>query len=288
MAWPWPISGVGLLNALARGRDVEVTRDNRFSEGPRGLLDVYAPRHADRAPLVVFFYGGGWEDGAKANYRFAAMALARAGFVTVVPDYRLYPEVRFPEFLTDGAKAVRWARRNAMEFGADPSLIFLVGHSAGAYIAAMLTLDGVRLDAASRSAIAGMVGLAGPYDFLPLKSDVLKEIFAPAGGDLMASQPISYARGDAPPLLLVSGLADETVRPENSRRLAARVRALGGRAETRFYRRINHAMVLGAYAPLLRPLAPTLADTVRFVRERSQALRAKSGAPSLRTSSRLA
>ena len=96
MAWPWPINGVALVNAIAFGRNVEVTRDVRFAEGRRGLLDVYAPRNATEAPLVVFFYGGGWEDGNKADYRFAAMALAKRGIVTVVPDYRLYPDVRFP------------------------------------------------------------------------------------------------------------------------------------------------------------------------------------------------
>ena len=88
----------------------------------------------------MIFYGGGWEDGSRADYRFAAMALARRGVVVMVPDYRLYPDVRFPDFIADGARAVRWARRNAIEFGADPRLLFSVGHSAGAYIAAMLKL----------------------------------------------------------------------------------------------------------------------------------------------------
>ena len=273
MAWPWPINGVAIVNALAFGRNVEVTRDIRFAEGRRGLLDVYAPRKAVDAPIVVFFYGGGWEDGIKADYRFAAMALARRGLVVVVPDYRLYPDVRFPDFIGDGAKAVRWARRNATEFGADPGLIFLVGHSAGAYIAAMLALDKTQLDAASLAALAGMVGLAGPYDFLPLQSGTLKRIFAPAGGDLRTSQPIAYARGDAAPMLLLTGLRDHTVRPENSRKLATRIRALGGRAETRFYKHVDHMLVLGAFSPLLRPLAPSLRDTLAFIGRRCDAIR---------------
>lgn len=293
MAWPrlgkiGPLNGVALVNAIAFGRDVEVTPDVRFSEGRRGLLDVYAPRNAAEAPMVVFFYGGGWEAGRRADYRFAAMALARRGIVTVVPDYRLYPDVRFPDFIADGAKAVRWARRNATEFGADPGLIFLVGHSAGAYIAAMLALDKTRLDPASQQALAGMVGLAGPYDFLPLQSDVLKRIFAPAGGDLRSSQPISYARGDAVPMLLVTGLRDGTVKPENSRRLAARVRAMGGRAETRFYKHVDHTMVLGAFSPLLRLVAPSLRDTLAFIGKRSDVVRPRPGSPRYFQPSRLA
>ncbi len=286
MAWPWPITGVSLVNAFAVGRNVEITNNNRFADGRRGLLDVYMPKGAHEAPLAVFFYGGGWEDGSKENYRFVAMALAQRGIVTVVPDYRLYPDVRFPDFIDDGARAVRWARRNAPEFGADPGLIFLIGHSAGAYIAAMLTLDRTRLDAQSQAALAGTVGLAGPYDFLPIEGPSLKRIFAPAGGDLSASQPISYARGDAAPLLLISGLADKTVRAENSRRLAARVRALGGKAETRFYKRVGHTAVMGAYSPLLRPLAPSFADTLAFVRARARVLRPKSGSSQFFKSSR--
>ena len=295
MAWPWPISGLGLVNAAAIARHVTVTRDIRFADGRRGLLDVYAPaqagevaRRSPDAPLVVFFYGGGWEDGAKADYRFAAMALAKRGIVTVVADYRLYPDVRFPDFIADGAKAVRWARRNAAEFGADAGLIFLVGHSAGAYIATMLALDKTKLDAESLGAVAGIVGLAGPYDFLPLRSDVLKRIFAPAGGDLSSSQPITYARGDAAPMLLISGLADKTVNWENSRRLAARITALGGQASTRFYKRVDHALVMGAFSPLIRPLAPSLSDTLAFIKARTDAIRPKPGSPLYFQPSRLA
>ena len=288
MPWPRPPSGLTIVNALAIGRHVDVTTAVRFSDGRRGLLDVYAPKNARDAPVVVFFYGGSWEDGDRADYRFVAMALAKRGIVAIIPDYRLYPDVRFPDFIHDGAKAVRWARRNAVEFGGDPELIFLVGHSAGAYIAAMLALDAAMLDAASRACVAGMVGLAGPYDFLPLESPTLKRIFAPAGGDLAASQPINYATGDAPPVMLISGLADTTVSPNNSRRLAARILAHGGEAETRLYRKIDHAIVIGAFSPLLRPFAPSLNDTLAFIAKRIAILRPKPGSPRFFRSSRLA
>ncbi len=284
MAWPWPISGIRLVNALAVGRDVVVTPDVRFADGRRGLLDVYAPRavhegKAHDAPMVVFFYGGGWEDGAKADYRFAAVALANRGVVVAVADYRLYPEVCYPDFLADGARAVRWARRNAAEFGADPGLIFLMGHSAGAYIAVMLALAKGHLDPESLAALAGVVGLAGPYDFLPLREENLQRIFAPAGGNLSLSQPITYARGDAAPMLLIAGLADRRVRPENTRRLAARVAALGGAVETRLYRRATHALVIAAFSPAFRPFAPALRDTMAFIAARSDALRPRPGSP---------
>ncbi len=279
---------MSIVNAAAVGRDVEITRAIRFSAGRRGLLDVYAPAHAQDAPMVIFFYGGGWETGNRADYRFVAMALAKRGIVTIVPDYRLYPDVRFPDFIHDGAKAVRWAQRNAGEFGADPALTFLVGHSAGAYIATMLVLNEANLDTRGRSALAGMVGFAGPYDFLPLRSGTLKRIFAPAGGDLTSSQPISYARGDAAPMLLITGLADSTVKPDNTSRLASRIRALGGQAQTRFYKRIDHSFIIGAFSPLLRPLAPSLGDTLAFIKTRSDVIRPKPDLPYVFQSNRLA
>ena len=278
MALPWPVTGIGIINAAAIGVGVEVTHKVRFADGKRGLLDVYHPKGASGAPTIVFFYGGGWESGERADYRFAAVALAKCGFVVAVPDYRVYPEVRYPDFIADGAKAVRWARRNAEEFGGDAGLIALVGHSAGAYIAAMLALDRRWLDAPSQAALSAVVGLAGPYDFLPLHSPVLEAIFAPAG-DLAATQPITYARGDAAPMLLLSGLADTTVRPENSRRLGTQIRLSGGEARAHFYRRVNHTTVMGAFSPLLRPLAPVLHDTVAFIHGRAGALRAGSSRP---------
>ena len=278
MAVPYPVTGLGILNSLASAAGLEVTRGIRYQEGPRGLLDIYAPKGVSGAPMVVFFYGGAWESGERADYRFAAVALAKRGFAVAVPDYRVYPQARYPDFLIDGAKAVRWARRNAEEFGGDPGLLFLTGHSAGAYIAVMLALDTRWLDAGSLEALAGVVGLAGPYDFLPLHGRVLNEIFAPAG-DLASAQPITYARANAAPLLLLSGVTDKTVTPGNSRRLAARIRGIGGDAETRFYPRASHVLILGAFNPLLRPIAPVFRHTASFIAARASIFRPKPDSP---------
>jgi acetyl esterase/lipase len=278
MAIPYPLTGTGVLNSLAIAAGIEITRGIRYKEGRRGLLDVYAPKGANGAPMVVFFYGGGWEGGERADYRFAAVALARRGFVVAVPDYRVYPENLYPDFLIDGAKALRWARRHAGEFGGDPSLLFLAGHSAGAYIAVMLALDMRWLDAESQDALAGVIGLAGPYDFLPLHGRVVNEIFAPAG-DLASTQPITFARGNAAPLLLLSGMTDKTVSPGNSRHLAERIRMLGGDAETRFYPHTSHALILGSFSPLLRPVAPALQHTAAFIKARASIFRPKPGSP---------
>jgi len=260
-------STVDMLNATAESANIEIRRDISYGDGERRSLDVYRPRNAYGAALCVFYYGGGWEGGSKESYTFVAAALAARGIVTVVPDYRVYPEVRFPEFLADAAQAARWAKDHAIELGADPDRIVLAGHSAGAHIAAMLTLDPQWLDAVGlepRRNLAGLVGIAGPYDFLPLQSRTLKSIFGPAE-QLARTQPINFVKGGEPPTLLLAGGLDLSVDPRNSERLAARLEAAGSEVTAIEYPWIGHALVLGAVARPLRFFAPTLRDTSDFI-----------------------
>ncbi len=262
-------SPLGLLNRI----NAEPPYDRvelAYGPHPRQRLDLYRPKGAVGAlPIVVFFYGGGWEAGDRADYRFAALALVEQGFVVAVPDYRVYPEVTFPAFLEDSARAVAYVHANAAAHGGDPKRLFLMGHSAGAYNAAMLALD-ERLLAAEgmpSNAIAGMVGLAGPYDFLPLTSKTLQVIFAQP--DLSKTQPITFARKDAPPMLLATGDADGTVYPRNTRNLGRRLTEVGARVETIEYAGVGHPGIVIALSPLFRGNAPVLADVTRFLKERS-------------------
>jgi acetyl esterase/lipase len=267
-------AAVGALNTLQPKEGVVITRDDAYAAGPRGRLDIYRPIQADgHTPVVVFLFGGGWDSGVKADYAFVGAALAREGFVTVIPDYRLYPEVRWPDFLNDNARAVAWVKAHAAEYAGDPSRIFLMGHSAGAYDAVMLAVDRrllapVGLD--PRRDIRGVVGLAGPYDFLPLHSATLKAIFGPPD-QIVDSQPINQVDGEAPPPFLATDTADTVVDPGNTERMAAKVRAAGGDVETRAYKGLSHALVIGAVAAPLRFLAPMLSDTAGFVRAKSAA-----------------
>ncbi|GGF70137.1 carboxylesterase [Azorhizobium oxalatiphilum] len=269
------LSPAGLLNALAAVQGgFSVTRDLAYGPHARHRLDVFRPRQPRApAPVLVFFYGGGWEEGDRAAYLFVGAALARLGFVVAIPDYRVFPDARFPAFLEDAAHAVRWVHAHAGQMGGNGAGLLLIGHSAGAHIAAMLTFDpqwlgGVGLE--PDHVLTAMVGLAGPYDFLPLHSARLKQIFAPAPG-LEATQPITFAHGHGPPVMLATGRADRVVDPGNSLRLADRIRRLGGVADVRFYDRVNHATLLGAFAAPLRPLAPVLLDTVAFLHRASAA-----------------
>ncbi|WP_216851291.1 alpha/beta hydrolase [Acidisphaera sp. L21] len=258
-------SPVTILNNLAPSR--LVADGVPYGPDPRQTLDVYAPGGAGPFPVVVFLYGGGWTSGDRAMYRFVGGALAARGFVVVVPDYRLFPTVRFPTFLQDNATALRWTRDHAAQYGGAPGPFFLMGHSAGAYNVAMLALDpewlaGVGM---SRSDLRGALGLAGPYDFLPLGTDELRAIFGPQD-QLARTQPINFVDGHAPPMLLLAGETDTTVYPRNSIRLADRIRSAGGIVDLKLYPGIQHEEIVGAIGTPLRFLAPTLQDCVDFMR----------------------
>jgi acetyl esterase/lipase len=255
-----------LNGAVPRGA-FDSTRDIAYGDDPRQRLDVYRPAPAVRdAPVVVFFYGGNWASGNRGDYLFVGQALASRGITAVIPDYRLYPQVRFPVFLQDSARAVRWVTHGIARFGGDAQKLFLMGHSAGAYNAAMLTFDRRYLDAAGVDArrLRGFIGLAGPYDFLPLKGEISKGVFGFPDTPL-STQPIQFADAGAPPTLLITGSADDVVDPGNTARLAARLRSYDVQVREIVYRRIGHSTLVAALASPLRWIAPVLDDVVRFI-----------------------
>lgn len=244
-----------------------VAKDQPFAPGARGKLDVYAPSGTAagaKLAVIVFFYGGSWNSGSKNGYGFAGQALASRGFVTVVPDYRLVPEVRYPTFLEDGAAAVKWVRANAARFGGDPDSLVIAGHSAGAYNAAMLAVD-PRWLGRDKAAVKGLIGLAGPYTFLPLDGPVTRATFGGAP-DLPSTQPVNHASRDDPPALLLTGDKDELVLPSNSLELAHKLEEAGVKAETRVYPGVGHVGIMASLTTLLRGKAPVLDEMAAFAR----------------------
>ena len=209
---------------------------------------------------MLFFYGGSWDSGQKSDYLFVAQALAARGLTVVVPDYRLYPEVRFPAFVEDGARATRWA---ADRLG--PDKLFVMGHSAGAQIASLLAANTPYLADASvdRLKLRGLIGLAGPYDFLPLTSRRLIDTFG--GADRPEIQAITFAQAPLPPALFVHGEADTTVRPRNSQHLADAWRRAGAPADLTLYPDVGHIAIISAFSDLLSGGAPTRDDVLRWI-----------------------
>lgn len=262
--------GVSACAALRPGRLTDGVRDVAYGLHPRQRMDIYVPsgRGSAPKPVVFFIYGGSWANGAKETYSFVGDALSARGFVTVIADYRLVPEVRFPVFIEDGALALRFFRDNITRFGGAPGRIHLMGHSAGAYNAMMLTLDQRYLAALGMRSgdIRSSVGLSGPYDFLPFDIDVTKEAFGNAR-DPAQTQPINFARRDAPPVFLATGLEDATVLPRNSESLALALREVGARSVSlKIYQRLGHAGTATALSRILQWQAPVLDDVVMFLR----------------------
>lgn len=248
---------------------IAVERGSAYGAHPRQQLDLYRPQAwrdgQASLPIIVFLYGGSWKEGDRKGYAFAARAFADAGFLVAVPDYRLVPEVRFPAFLEDSAAAVRWVRANAARLGGDPDRVVLVGHSAGAYNAAMLALDD-RWLGKDRQAVRGFVGLAGPYDFLPLDTTVTIDAFGQER-DPKSTQPITFASAGDPPALLLHGARDTTVYPRNSERLASLLRAAGVDAQAKLYSDVGHVGIVTALAQPFRGRAPVLKDVIAFARD---------------------
>ncbi len=263
-------SPLAVLNAVGpRDRGVRrVARDLEYGADPRQRFDVYAPVTASSSsplPVLVFFYGGGWDSGSKDVYGWAAQALAAQGFVVAVADYRLVPDVLFPIFIQDAAAATARVAEVASTYGGDPARLGVIGHSAGAHLAMMITLDRRYMAAVGKpDLIKAAAGLAGPYDFLPF--DVASSINAfGQAPDPIQTQPLHFARADAPPLWLGHGTADVIVHDEDTRLLAARMRDLGGRCEAKLYPGLSHEDLIATFSPLFRKKAPVLADVSGFL-----------------------
>ena len=292
--WPWRRLWLSLLcllpacslrqAAVATTPDDPPTRAVAYGDHPRQRLDVYPARGRAPAPAptLVFFYGGRWQGGNRRLYGTLARALARRGFLVIVPDTRLYPEVRFPAWVEDAARAVRWAHAHALAYGGDPGKLFVIGHSSGAYSAVLLGLDRHYLRDAGLpvGALRGVIGLAGPVDTEWTDPDV-RALMGPRAG-WPASYPRQFvgAPGESSPsLLLLHGGADRTVRSLNSTRLAGRLRAHGECASSRVYAGVGHVEIMAALALPWLGIAPVMRDVTAFIADPTSAC---AGAPAPR------
>lgn len=259
---------------LRRGEAPEMVRGIAYGTDAMQAYDLYSPAGIGKdcgskaLPILVFFHGGSWRDGERSSYGFVGRAFAERGFHVVVADYRKMPAARFPAFVEDAAAVIAQVH-NRPPVCADPKRLFLAGHSAGAHIAMLAALDRKWLAAhqLDTSIIAGVIGLAGPYDFYPFTSEAARAALGQWPSP-QETQPIHYARGDAPPLLLLTGDADTTVKPRNSRALAKAVSDLGGQASMRSYAGITHSGIVMAIARPFRSKAPVIEDVVAFTEDR--------------------
>jgi acetyl esterase/lipase len=267
-----PPRQLDIINSLTPGDGgvEQVAAGQVFSDKTGLKLDVWAPAGDVKAskPVLIFFYGGGWAHGERAHYGFAAKAFAAKGFVVVIPDYRKVPAVRFPAFVEDSAEAVKWVRDNIASYGGDPARITLSGHSAGAYNAVMLTVDRryLRAVGVDPAIIRATVGMSGPYDFYPF--DSRRSIDAMYGWPRpMETQPIAFADKGTPPIMVMTGTADDTVKPRNAILMAKRLDKLDRTVVFKAYEGLSHEDVVMALSKPFRGKAPVLDDAAAFLQK---------------------
>lgn len=257
----------GAMNARQSGQGVVAHRDLVYDDVHGTALDVYAPANAANAPVVVYFYGGSWMSGKRQWFRWLGESLAAHGIVAVIADVRLWPVTGMDGFLRDGAKAVRWARDHAGDFGGEPSREFVMGHSSGGQIAAMLAVDKQWLATVGMRPrdLAGFIGVAGTYDFIPFDEPEFADIFGHTPAEQARSQPIDFVDGDEPPALLLQGEKDTVVSPAEAISFEGRYRQQGEAVELKLYPGIGHERLLFAFGPR-HAAAPVMADTLDFIR----------------------
>jgi acetyl esterase/lipase len=264
-------SATGTLNALARSDTYRPTTGGAYGPLPRHKLDVYTPTAPPPAagwPVVVFFYGGDWMSGERGDYVFMGEALASRGVLAIVADYRIYPQTTYPGFLEDCAKAMAWGFEHAKALGGDPKRIFVMGHSAGGYNAAMLALDARWLAPTGHAPteLAGWIGLAGAYEFFPLEpAQPARPVFHHP--DYPASaQPIDDVTPVSPKAFLAAPVNDPVVSPQRSTlAMAGKLRAAGVPVELHLYDGITHSLLAGVFARALRGLAPARDDLSAWI-----------------------
>ncbi len=256
------------VNSVDSPRNVGAHKAIPFDPEHGLRLDAYVPGNAGDMPVVVFFYGGSWESGKRKWYSYVGKTLAANGIVTFIPDYRKYPDVQFPEFINDAATAVRWVRDHAQEFGGDPSRIYVMGHSAGGQIAALVACDDRYLNRVGMSTrdLSGMIGLAGAYAFLPFVEEE-PQIFGASEVSQHDSQPINFVNANEPPLLLLQGKDDDEVEPSNAIEMADKARAMGSPVQLKLYPGIGHASIILSLARGHSSKTTTLDDILAFIHE---------------------
>lgn len=252
------------------------TSDVYFDATTNLALDIYQPTSNyngtnKNRPVLVFFYGGAWESGSKDEYTFVGEAFAAKGYVVVIPDYRKWPQVVSPAFMKDAAKATAWVQNNIASYGGNPTNIFLSGHSAGAHLASMITVDEKYLSnvGVGRANIRGFIGLAGPYDFDPGYDEKSKQFFGPPS-NYPNVIPINFVDGSEPPMLLLQGGSDEVVWPDNANNMSNRIVAKGGNVRVKIYPDIGHSRIIVAISDTLRNIAPVVADMDAFIQAHSR------------------
>lgn len=259
-------AGFAVVNAPASFDGNSEIKDIGFGNHNQ-KLDIYVPKNTAQTgahPVLIFIYGGRWTDGYKSQYRFIGSKFSSNGYITVIPDYRKYPQVKFPDFVEDNAQAVAWVEKNIAQYGGNPNQIYLMGHSAGALNAALLSADERYLKNAGAdiSNIKAFAGLAGPYSFTPDEPDLMDMFGPPENYPNM--QVTSFIEGNEPPMLLLHGGKDTTVYLSNLQKLEKEIGEKGGAVKTNIYPELDHTGIIKVFTWVYKDSANVEGDILNW------------------------
>jgi acetyl esterase/lipase len=258
-----------ILNGVSNTRERQVTtlKDLSYGALERQKLDVYLPTALQtkekNIPMIFFVHGGSWSNGSKEDYKFLGEAITKQGLGLAVINYRLVPSVTYPAFVEDTQLAMRWVHDHATDWGVNPDKIFLMGHSAGAFNVAAAIVDTERLKAVGLKAsdFAGVIGVAGPYDF-EFKGQYTERVFKGyTRKEAMPSYKVARGMG-LPPFLLLTVDKDELVGPENGELMLAALKENGVYVEQKTIFGTDHASVIGSLVERAAFLAPATRPAV--------------------------
>lgn len=235
------------------------------NDGQERKMDVYYPSSGGPWPCMIFIHGGGWSEGDKAPLPVVPTA---AGILVVSINYRMYPAYRFPAMIEDVQCAIRYLRAHAAENNLDPERIALVGHSAGAHLAA---LAGLAEDSAGwgtgpygeqSSKVQAVVSLSGPTDlsgsFTVWVTDLIENVFG--ARHRVSASPVTYVRQSAPPFLIIHGDADDVIPVEQARVLHNALTGAGAQSQLVILENAGHG-----FEPVNGPVTPSIEQTFGLI-----------------------
>lgn len=255
--------------------DIRIERDIPYvAERPddRHRLDIYSPPDAESLPVVVFFYGGGWRSGDKRLFEHLGRAFAVRGIVAVTVNYRLTPAVSHPAHASDCAEAVGWVWRTIDHYGGDPRQLFLSGHSAGAHLAALISVDPTYLSASGMptSWIRGVAMISGATDLQShsettvfTSREQIEEAFGSTAEELKTASPITHIRTDLHPFLVIVAEKDPPGLRSQGKRFADELREAGGEVLFISVKGRDHLSIVRRFGPSDDPTANAIADFVK-------------------------
>jgi acetyl esterase/lipase len=228
-----PVEAQSYQVTVVKNLDYIANRD--YPEG-KDRLDLYIPKGVTNAPVIFSIHGGALSIGDRTEEVFVGHRFAAAGYLTVVISYRLSPQVSHPAHIEDVAAAFAWVKRNIRQHGGDPDRIMVIGHSAGAYLGALLLTDSRYLAAHKLfpSDIKGIVPVSGFFwvEKPGVAPDRPKDVWGTDERVWIEASPTRYLRAGLPPVLLIYTDGDEDWRRKQNDDMAAALRSAGNKDVT--------------------------------------------------------